>query len=61
MDPNDFIESVSKTSRPTPNVEGDFDCHICRERVDDGFYDYAEGILSWWCSQEHKSSIKVKL
>jgi hypothetical protein len=61
MDPNEFIESVSREIRPKPNIEGDFDCHTCMERVDNGFYDYAEGILWWWCSKEHRSHIKVKL
>jgi hypothetical protein len=58
MQGNEFLDAIGKSSRPDTNIEGDFDCFTCRERVDVGYYDYANSVLYWWCSQDHESSIK---
>jgi hypothetical protein len=58
MPANDFLDDVGRSSRPAPNVSGDFDCFVCRERIDDAHYDYSTMVLSWWCSEGHESTIK---
>jgi hypothetical protein len=58
MPSNDFLDEIGRESRPTPNVSGDFDCFVCRDRVDDAYYDYSTMILTWWCKDDHKSHIE---
>jgi len=60
MDTNDFLDSISKESRPEPNVDGDFDCFQCGERVFQAFLDRAEGNIIWYCSENHVSSMKAR-
>jgi hypothetical protein len=59
MKGNNFLDSIGNYSRPEPNVEGDFDCFECRQRISSAYHDKSEGILIWWCDKEHQSSIKV--
>jgi hypothetical protein len=59
MKGNEFLDSIGDSSRPEPNVEGDFDCFECRQRIFIAYHDKTEGVLKWWCDQSHESSIKV--
>ena len=59
MKGNDFLDSIGDSSRPETNVEGDFDCFECRQRIFVAYHDKNEGTLTWWCSDSHESSIKV--
>jgi len=61
MKGDDFLDAIAESSRPEPNVEGDFDCFECNERVSLAYHDRNEGKLMWWCSKDHESSIKVTL
>jgi hypothetical protein len=58
MKGDDFLDSLDEDPFPEPNVEGDFDCHECRERIFVAFHDKNENILYWWCSKKHESRIK---
>lgn len=58
MQGNDFLDGIDKSTRPEPNIEGDFDCFECREPVSKAYYDKNESILYWWCSSDHESYIK---
>jgi hypothetical protein len=59
MKGNDFLDSISSGSRPEPNVEGDFDCIECRKRVFVAYHDKTAATLTWWCDDDHESSIKA--
>jgi hypothetical protein len=62
MQGDDFLDAISPSSESVkPNIQGDFDCHECRERVFEAYLDYNESVISWQCSSGHISSIKAKL
>ena len=55
---DDFLDAIDDDVAPECNVEGDFDCFECRERVSEAFHDKNTNILYWWCSKDHQSQIK---
>lgn len=57
MSGNDFLDSIAKKNRPEPNIDGDFDCMVCRERIFKAYLDRQSDKIYWWCSQDHESSI----
>lgn len=61
MKGNDFLDSIGEENRPEPNVEGDFDCFECRQRIFVAYHDKREGTLVWWCDQGHESFIRIGL
>lgn len=58
MPSNDFLDSISESSRPEPNAKGSFDCQVCYEPVDEAHYDRQAMTLKWWCQDGHESVIK---
>lgn len=58
MKGNEFLDALNDDSLPEPNVDGDFDCHQCRERIFKAYHDKNDNVLYWWCSQRHESRIK---
>jgi hypothetical protein len=50
---------AAKAAKPEMHqIEGSFECHVCRELVDDARYYPTESLLVWECSEKHKSHIE---
>lgn len=58
MDADEFLSDIDKSSRPTPNIAGNFDCMECREPVDEAYHDVRNQQIRWWCSKGHESVMK---
>jgi hypothetical protein len=58
MDADKFLSGISRQARPI-NLKGvDLDCFFCRERVTEAHYDSQKETLTWWCSEDHESTIE---
>jgi len=55
---DDFLDSIGRAARPTPNVPGNFDCQTCYAPVDEAHYDGQAQLLRWWCENDHESRIE---
>lgn len=59
---DDFLGRVEPTEKPPPPVGMEWDasvlCQTCNERVDKQMLYPTERILTWTCSEGHKSYIE---
>jgi len=55
---DNFLDDISQSSRPKPNILGDFDCVECRKPVYEAYYSRQEKMLKYWCEDDHESVIK---
>lgn len=53
-----FIKPL-KPEGQLPKLIGNYGCQSCEENTDHAWFDDKKGIIFWFCSEGHRSEIKI--
>jgi hypothetical protein len=54
----DFIQPL-KPKNQLPSIIGSYGCQACDEYTNEAWFDEQKGCMFWFCSENHRSEIKV--
>lgn len=52
------LVTENKEPERKPNVQGEFDCHVCTSYAMEAYYDRSTNIIYWTCKEGHESKIE---
>lgn len=56
---DDFLNDKPVDDANLQKLDGDYGCQICDKQTPVAYFNEKEGEIFWYCSEEHKSSIRL--